>query len=166
MTYPKHAQIGFSLIEKNLEELRFSNEEKKGIQETISGHLRVSQISNNNENPTKKAMNRFFRTFKENSIFMILLDFSDANAYPAKIKKQILTEKHLKIHDILFDAFFLKQNEILPEPLLNGSDLMDIGYPEGPLIGKTLKKIKNLQINDKITNQKDALNYATKELNT
>ena len=165
ITYPKHAQIGFSLIEKNLEKLRFSNEEKKGIQEVISGHLRVSQISNNNENPTKKAMNRFFRTFKENSIFMILLDFSDASAYPAKIKKQILTENHLKIHDILFNAFFLKQDEILPEPLLNGSDLIDIGYPEGPLIGKTLKKIKNLQINDRITNHKDALDYATKELN-
>tara|TARA_A100001037_G_scaffold304980_1_gene343547 strand:- start:5401 stop:6768 length:1368 start_codon:yes stop_codon:yes gene_type:complete len=165
ITYPKHAQIGFSLIEKNLQELRFSNEEKKGIEQTISGHLRVSQISNNNQNPTKKAMNRFFKTFKENSIFMILLDFSDANAYPEKIKKQILTKEHLKIHDILFDAFFLKKNEILPEPLLNGSDLIGIGYPEGPLIGQTLNKIKHLQINDEITNQKDALEYATKELN-
>ena len=96
ITYPKHAQIGFSLIDKNLQELRFSNEEKKGIEQTISGHLRVSQISNNNQNPTKKAMNRFFKTFKENSIFMILLDFSDANAYPEKIKKQISENDQFK----------------------------------------------------------------------
>ena len=93
------------------------------------------------------------------------MDLADASAYPKKISKEILTKNHLKIHDFLFDSFFLKKEKIMPEPLLNGEDLIQIGYEQGPLIGKTLKKITNLQISEKITNTREALRYAAQELN-
>ena len=166
ITYPRHAQIGFDLVEKDIENLKLSKEEKNGIQAIISNHLRVSQLANNNELPTKRAINKFFRNLKELSIFFIFLDLADASAYPKKVTEQILTKNHLKIHDFLLDSFFLKKEKILPEPLLNGKDLIQIGYKEGPLIGKTLKKITNLQISEKIKNTEEALKYASEELNT
>jgi len=164
-TYPRHAQVGFSLIEKDIENLKFSKEEKNGIETIISNHLRVSQLANNNNTPTKRATSKFFRNLEELSMFFIFLDLADASAYPKKVSEEILTKNHLKIHDFLFDSFFLKKEKIMPEPLLNGEDLIKIGYEQGPLIGKTLKKITNLQISEKITNTKEALKYAAQELN-
>ena len=165
-TYPKHAQIGFELIKKDIEKLKFSNEEKNGIEKIISNHLRVSQLANNEREPTKKATNKFFRDLGDLSLFFIFLDLADASAYPKKVTKEILTKSHLKIHDFLFESFFLKKEKIMPKPLLNGEDLIRIGYKEGPKIGKVLKKITDLQISEKITNSKQAINYASKELET
>jgi poly(A) polymerase len=53
-----------------------------------------------------------------------------------------------------------KAEEIKPDPLVTGKDLINLGLKPGPAFGKILGEIYDLQLEDKITTREEALNAA------
>ncbi len=49
------------------------------------------------------------------------------------------------------------QSELSPEPLINGSDVMALGIPEGPQIRNLLTIVRNAQLDEQIQNRDSAL---------
>jgi len=49
-----------------------------------------------------------------------------------------------------------------PPPLLSGRDLMDLGVPEGPRLGRILAAVREAQLNEQITTRRAALSLARK----
>lgn len=68
--------------------------------------------------------------------------------------------------DRLQNLIDLKQHadkdELSPEPLLNGYDLMKMGMKEGPELGEVLRKIRTAQLNEEITTKCEARKRAEK----
>jgi poly(A) polymerase len=54
------------------------------------------------------------------------------------------------------------QEEIKPQPLLNGRDIMALGYGEGPVIGKILKLLEEEQLERRISTREEALAWVQK----
>jgi hypothetical protein len=50
--------------------------------------------------------------------------------------------------------------------LVNGYDLLALGFPEGPRVGKILDNIREKQISGEITEKSAALEYAREQLPT
>ena len=49
--------------------------------------------------------------------------------------------------------------EIKPEPLIMGRDLIKLGYPPTPLFTKILNKISDLQLEEEIKTKEEAIDY-------
>ncbi len=50
--------------------------------------------------------------------------------------------------------------QIDPEPLVTGADLKEIGLKEGAILGRVLRRLYDAQLNEQITNRRDALKMA------
>ena len=53
---------------------------------------------------------------------------------------------------------------LMPPALLNGNDFKQLGVGQGKTIGILLRKLKKLQLNDKLLSKEEALNWAQTEL--
>jgi putative nucleotidyltransferase with HDIG domain len=51
----------------------------------------------------------------------------------------------------------LKDEEIRPEPLLRGGDLIEMGFKPGPLFGKILRQVEDAQLGGELATREDAL---------
>ena len=47
--------------------------------------------------------------------------------------------------------------------LLNGGDIMALGYPEGPVIGKILRAVEEAQLEGKISAKEEALEWVKQQ---
>ena len=56
----------------------------------------------------------------------------------------------------------LKTEEIHPEPLLRGRDLIALGYKPGPVFTKILAQVEEEQLGGEITSRQAAIDWVTK----
>jgi len=52
----------------------------------------------------------------------------------------------------------------LPPPLVNGNDLIKIGYKQNKALGEILVEIQDLQLNDEMKTKQEAIEYAKSKL--
>ena len=94
---------------------------------------------------------------------------------PGKLKRLLQSDtfhQELELHRIdcasshgnLGNWEFLKkkleeygQEDIRPKPLLTGEDLLTLGFLPGPLIGKILEEVKELQLEGELSSGEQAL---------
>jgi len=70
---------------------------------------------------------------------------------------------HAKMDQYVFLLDKLNEDEnapTLPEPLINGNDLIHLQVSPGPEIGKILKKISDMQLEGELTTKEEALEEA------
>ncbi len=61
------------------------------------------------------------------------------------------------------NAYILLQKTSAPEPLINGRDLIMLGIEKGPVYSEIIDHIFNLQLEDKIGNKAEAIDYIRKK---
>jgi len=74
-------------------------------------------------------------------------------------------------HGMLDNYDFLKTKQaemaaepVLPDPLVGGRDIMALGVPEGPEIGKWHRKVYDRQLEAEDASREDLLGWLTKEV--
>ena len=100
---------------------------------------------------------------------------------PAKLKRLLARptfpdelELHrldcLASHGDLANYDFLREQsvaippaELRPAPLVDGHDLLRLGYPPGPLLGRVLKLIREQQLDGQLRSRDEALAYARQQ---
>jgi poly(A) polymerase len=53
----------------------------------------------------------------------------------------------------------LEDEGVKPEPLVRGRDLLDLGYPQGPLYGEILREAETRQLEGELTTREEALEW-------
>jgi poly(A) polymerase len=53
----------------------------------------------------------------------------------------------------------IKRENIKPEPLVKGRDLITMGYTPGPSFGLILEKVYDMQLEEKLTTRRQALEW-------
>jgi tRNA nucleotidyltransferase/poly(A) polymerase len=145
-----------------MERLRFSSHEIRVISTLIEHHMRIFLISH--EGATDKAIRRLVYKVGDLTPALILLTLLDMygssngeeNETTARIRQRC-TEA-LAAHDEW-------RKEPLPR-LVNGYDLLAMGFPEGPRVGRILDTIREKQLSGEITEKSAALEYARQQLET
>jgi poly(A) polymerase len=145
--FHEHERIGQEMAERICKRFRLSNLETETICWIISRHLVFKDI----DKMRKSTLKRLF----------------GHPAYPqlAELHRadRLGSDMDLKPYYIagrLYRA--LSKEELKPKPLINGNDLIDLGFKPGPIFSKILKTIEEAQLEKEITSKKEALKLVKK----
>ncbi len=142
--FNEHAEVGAEISERILERLRFSNREKEEIVICIKNHMRFKEVQHMRSGKLKWLLQQ--ETFPEElELHRIDCASSHGNLENWEFLKRKLGE--------------YSQEEIKPKPLVTGEDLLRLGFAEGPLVGKILEELKELQLEGELSSKEEALHW-------
>ena len=139
-----HAEVGAELGEKILTRLRFPNALKEQIVICIQGHMRFKEVQNMRPGRLKRLLQR--ETFPDE----LELHHIDCASSHGNLENWEFLKKKTEE---------LSEEDIKPKRLLTGEDLMSLGFKEGPLLGKMLSQIYDLQLEGELASKEAALSW-------
>jgi len=139
--FNEHAEVGAKVAEKILERLRFSNDEKENIITCVQNHMRFKEVQNMRPGKLKRML--------QSASFLEELELHriDCASSHGQLENWEFLKKKLEEYS---------QEDIKPKPLLTGDDLLTLGFSQGPLIGKVLEEVKDLQLEGELTSREEA----------
>jgi tRNA nucleotidyltransferase/poly(A) polymerase len=143
-----------------MERLRFSSHEIRSISALIEHHMRVFLISH--EGATDKAIRRVVYKMEDLTPALLLLTLLDMYGSSSGQENETTVRVRERCVEAL-SAYEDWRRQPLPR-LVNGHDLLAIGFSEGPRLGKILDNIREKQIAGEITEKAAALEYARRQL--
>lgn len=142
--FNEHAEVGAKMTEKILERLRFSNDEKEKIASCVHNHMRFKEVQNMRPGKLKRLLQQ--ETFME-ELELHRIDCASSHG-------------HLENWEFLKGKLEeYTEEEITPKPLLSGNDLLALGFKEGPLIGKILGSVQDLQLEGELATKEEAIDW-------
>ncbi|MCM8811577.1 MAG: CCA tRNA nucleotidyltransferase [Candidatus Omnitrophica bacterium] len=143
-----HDRVGASMAKRICRELRFSNAETEAISEIIGDHMKFKDVRRMRLSTLKRFM--ALGTFEE----QLAMHRADCLASHGDLSNWRFLRKKQKE---------LSSEELKPEPLIKGGDLLEMGFPEGPAIGKILKAVEEKQLEGDLKSKESALSWVQKE---
>ena len=147
-----------------------SNDEIERIEKIILHHMRfhffASRMEGNKQEPSRKAIYRYFRDAGEAGVDLVLLGLADLRGTRGNELPQESWIAALDIARILLENYWEKREEtIAPPRLLDGNELMrELNLSPGRIIGQLLETIREGQATGKIETREQAIVYAREEL--
>jgi len=133
---------------KIIERYPFSRGLSQKIVCLVENHMYVLNLSQSN--PTDRAIRRFISRIGEELELALILAWAewrekgkDEDAYRQFLSRVIALKRELK-------AF---------QPLIKGRDLLDLGFPPGPIIGQILQKVHELHLDGVLKTKEEAMEF-------
>ncbi|MCU1286319.1 MAG: metal dependent phosphohydrolase [Acidobacteriales bacterium] len=142
--FDNHADIGAKMAEAICRRMRMSNDDTEQIVAIISNHMKFPELPKMRESTLK----RFLRQPKFNEhLAMHRLDC-------------LASHRDLSLYEFAQEKLASTPPEqIRPEPLLTGHDLIAAGYPAGPRFKKILSEVEDAQLDGNLKSKDDALEF-------
>jgi len=126
-----HVEVGCEMAREILRRLRFDNETVERVVELVHLHLKFSDAPQMRPSTLK----RFLR--EPHFADHLALHRADCLA----------SHGDLRLYEFcVHELADLRAEELRPEPLLSGKDLLAMGYREGPLLGTILDELETAQL--------------------
>ncbi len=145
--FPGHAEKGAERIPTIARRLAWSKEREKSVTDLVRRHARFPDVPNMRP-ATKK---RFLAS--ENFAELLELHRADRLSSSGDLSVYEDIRRTLKRHP---------EAARLPDPLLTGDDLLNLGVPQGPDIGRILNALSEEQLDGRLAGKEDALRRAEK----
>ena len=142
-----HDKVGAEMTDRILKQLRFSNKDRENIVACVENHMRMMEAPKMRDSTLKRLFAR--PTFEEE----LRLHYLDCIASHRDLSVWHFLRKRNKK---------FKKSPIIPKPLLNGYELIKIGFTPGPIFGKILKDLVDLQLEGKLKNKSQARTWLVK----
>ncbi|MGH7885464.1 MAG: CCA tRNA nucleotidyltransferase [Thermodesulfobacteriota bacterium] len=139
-----HDRVGAKMSEGICKKLRFSKKQVERISNLVRDHLKFKDSFNMRESTLKKFLSQPY--FDEH----LKLHRADCMASHG------ITEAYNYIIDKLKEY---SEIEIRPAALLNGKDLIAMGYIPGPIFTKILSSVEEEQLEGRIMSREDAAEF-------
>jgi poly(A) polymerase len=165
-----HDVQGAEVASKRGRDFNLSNDEIERIEKIVKHHMRfhsfTSRLETEKQEPSRKAIYRFFRDTGEAGVDLVLLGLADLRGTYGDTLTQEKWGTALDIAHILLENYWEKPEETISPPrLLDGNELMkELGLEPGRIIGQLLEAIREGQATGSISTRDEALTYARKEL--
>lgn len=140
-----HAELGARMAVEILGRLRYSHAVIERVRDLVAQHLRFSHVKQ--MRPAK--LKRFLRQ----ELFPELLELHRLDC--------LSSHRRLGHYEFCLEALAtMPEEELRPTPLVNGRDLLALGIPAGPEIGRILRIIEDRQLDGAIGTREQALAIA------
>lgn len=165
-----HDVKGAAVAEERARAFNLSNDEVDRIRLIIQHHMRfhsfTSRLEGDQQEPSRKAIYRFFRDTGKAGVDLVLLGLADLRGTQGATLKQETWTAALDVARILLENYWEKPQEtVAPPRLLNGNELMsELGLESGRIIGQLLEVIREGQATGKVENREQAFDFARKYL--
>ncbi len=147
--FNEHDTVGAKMTEAILRRLRFSNEEIERIVLCVAEHMRFRHVQEMRPSKLKRILAR--PTFADE----LELHRLDCIASHGSVGN---------VEFLLKKAKEMPPEIVKPKPLVNGNDLLEIGFTPGKLVGAVLRDIEELQLEERLESREAALAYARERL--
>ncbi len=137
-----HDAVGATMAESILRRMKFSNEIIAQVVEMVACHMRYMHVQDMRTAKLKRFMAR--EVFPE-ELELHRIDCAGSNGR---------TDNYDFIQAKLVE---FSSAPIIPERLIDGRDLMALGYPSGPQLGEMLTQVQTEQLEGKLTSKAEAL---------
>ncbi len=155
-----HERQGAYITKIIAKRLKLSNDELDSLNKMVFWHLRPGYMADN-ENLSPRAKFRFARDTAGECISVLLLSLADQRATRGRLTSQESRLEHEKVVSGLIKEYFRKQKEKKLPRLINGDDVLrKFKLEPGPLIGKILSEVEELQAAGEVKNKAEALALA------
>ena len=142
-----------------MERLRFSTHEMKRISALIEHHASFSISS---AEATEKAIRRLIYRLGDLTPELIALTLCDMYGSSGG-EENPSTRQVVQNCDSIMAAWHESKKKPLPR-LLSGKDLLAMGFPEGPLLGRCLDTVRDRQVAGEMKTREEALRFAEESL--
>jgi putative nucleotidyltransferase with HDIG domain len=165
-----HDVKGAEVASQRARTFNLSNDEVERIQKIILHHMRfhffTSRIEDDHQEPSRKAIYRYFRDTDKAGIDLVLLGLADLRGIYDHTLTQETWVAALDVARILLENYWEKREQtIAPPRLLDGNELMrELNLQPGRIIGQLLEAIREGQATGKIETREQALEFAREEL--
>ena len=144
-----HVDVGVKMAEAICRRLRFSNEETEQIAALVGNHMRFGAV----EAMKKSTLKRFVRLPRfDEHMELHRLDC-------------LSSHRHLDSYE--FVQHFLgatPPEQVRPERLLTGDDLLAMGFLPGPEFARILRAVEDAQLEGQLKTKEDAKQYVLESL--
>ncbi len=137
-----HESVSARMTEAIMRRLKFSNDEIEATIEIVQHHMAFKDVQNMRVARLKRFMAR--PTFPDE------LELHRVDCQSS--------------HGMLDKYYFLQAKEeefasepLIPKPLINGRDLIDLGWTPGPVFKQVLEAVETLQLEGQLTSREEAL---------
>lgn len=161
-----HEVKGAEIASRRAREFNLSNDEIERIRKIVGNHMRfmffVSRLENDKQEPSRRAIYRFFREAGEAGIDVILLGLADLRGKRGPMLTQESWLAALDAARLLLENYWEKPHEtVAPPRLLDGNELIrELNLEPGPVIGQLLEAIREGQATGKISTREEAVRFS------
>jgi poly(A) polymerase len=146
--FDNHCEVGARMAGAICGRLRLSNEQTELVVELVRDHLRFKDVQQMRESTLKRFLRRpGFQEHLELHRLDCLASHGDLTLWEFCNKK--LAE--------------IGPEEMRPERLLTGDDLIRTGYSPGPLFSKILTRLEDAQLEGRIKSRAEAMEWVRRE---
>ena len=162
VSFHGHEHAGKTIVKHIAKMLKLSTRERHALEDMVFWHLRPGYLSNFKQ-PSEKAIYRYFRDTKEESVSTLLLSLADQRSTRGPATTQRDQEHHEAICLDLVCRYFQEKKEKPFHRLINGDDLIrKLKLKPSPLFAKILSEVEEGQMLGKLKNKRQALEFAGK----
>jgi poly(A) polymerase len=141
-----------------MERLRFSNQLKNRILHLVQHHMRILNLPAGTK---EGALKRLVNQMGEATPLLVLHTLADKEASRGILSIEI--DEVVEGHCLRLLDMFEEKDIVHPPTLINGHDVMTLGYSPGPQVGKILNFIRQKQVEGEIKNREQALKMLKEE---
>jgi poly(A) polymerase len=143
-----HVEVGIRMAEEICRRLNFSNDDTKQIAALVANHMRFADA----ERMKESTLKRFLRLPKfDEHLELHRMDCLSSHG-------------DLSLYNFVRErAQETPAEEIRPQPLLTGKDLIGLGYQPGPQFREILSAIEDAQLEGKLKSREVALDFVRRE---
>ncbi len=141
-----------------MERLRFSNQLKSRILHLVRHHMRILNLPGGTGDA---ALKRLVNQMGEDTPLLVLHTLADKEASRGFLSLQV--DEGVENHSLQILGFFGEKDIVHPPSFVDGHDVMALGYPPGPQVGRILDVIRQRQVEGGIKNREEALRILKEE---
>ena len=149
LTFYEHSEEGVKIAREIMRRLRFSNEEIDGVSECVANHMKFMDVQKMRAGKLKQFISR--PHFEEE----MELHRVDCTASHGMLDNLTFLKEKLKEYE---------NEELKPKPLVNGTDLIELGMKPGPAMKPVLEELYELQLEGTHQTREEALAWARKKV--
>jgi len=162
MTFHTHEHAGERITRQVAKQLKLSVKERFFLEDAVRMHLRPGYLSNF-KRPSEKAIFRYFRDTKDESVSLAILALADQAATRGPLTTEARSKHHAKICHMLIERYFELKDQKPKQRLLTGHDLIKVlKLKPSELFGKILGTVEEAAALGKIKTRDEALALAKK----
>jgi len=147
-----HESYSCQRAEGIMQRLRFSNYLRNRILHLVQHHMRIHNLPGGTK---EGALKRLVNQMGEETPLLVLHTLADKEASRGILSVEI--DEVVEDHCLRILEWFREKDIVHPPPLINGHDVMALGYSPGPQIGQIVDFISQKQIEGEIKNREEAL---------
>ncbi len=146
--FNSHDRLGREMSRELLERLRFPKRTIERVEELVGSHMKFGAVEQMRPNKLRRFLGQ------DDVELHLALHEADCGASHGNLSALAFCRDKLKAYG---------EEPVIPPPLLTGTDLLAMGYPEGRRIGEILRRVQDLQLDGELATREEAARCVRRE---